>query len=282
MMQSTCSIQASFDYADERDVVRKTRLALAAQPLVAALFANSPFAAGRPSGFSSVRNHVWANTDADRCGIPEFFFEPSMSFERYVRWVMRVPLYSVVRGGHHVDMTRYTFADLLAGRPADVSPATVDDFELQLNAVSTEARLKSVLEMRGADSGSTEMVTALAALWCGLLYDDDALESAWEHFGSWSAHDRASLYARTPALSMGDLVGETSVRARLEALLDSSAAGLARRAVRHPANGADERVYLEPLFELLESSSRQSERLLRAYNGAWRQSTEPVLERCGP
>ena len=75
MMLRTCTVQANLDYASEADMVKKFRVSLALQPVAVALFANSPFVEGRPSGFLSHRSLVWTDTDPDRCGTLPFVFE---------------------------------------------------------------------------------------------------------------------------------------------------------------------------------------------------------------
>ena len=40
---------------------------LCTQPVATALFANSPFKEGKPTGYLSWRSHVWTDTDPDRC-----------------------------------------------------------------------------------------------------------------------------------------------------------------------------------------------------------------------
>jgi len=39
------------------------------QPVATALFANSPFKEGKPTGYLSWRSHVWTDTDPDRCAV---------------------------------------------------------------------------------------------------------------------------------------------------------------------------------------------------------------------
>ena len=56
-------------------MARKLRVSLALQPVATALFANSPFVEGKPSGFLSSRAHVWTDVDNARSGMPAVFFE---------------------------------------------------------------------------------------------------------------------------------------------------------------------------------------------------------------
>ena len=180
MMLRTCTVQVNLDFASEADMVRKFRVSLALQPIATALFANSPFTEGRPNGFLSYRSHVWTDTDPDRCGILPFVFEPGMGFERYVDYLLDVPMYFVYREGQYIDASGQSFRDFLQGRlpalPGEIP--TVGDWSDHATTVFPEVRLKRFLEMRGADGGPWKRLCALPALWVGLLYDADALAAA--------------------------------------------------------------------------------------------------------
>ena len=99
MMYRTCTAQVNLDFQSEADMVQKFRVGLALQPVATALFANSPFKEGKPNGFLSYRSHIWTDTDNDRCGILPFVFEAGMGFERYVDYILDVPMYFVYRDG---------------------------------------------------------------------------------------------------------------------------------------------------------------------------------------
>ena len=60
-------------------------VSLALQPIATALFANSPFVEGKPTGYLSSRAHVWTDTDPDRTGMLDFVFEDGFGFETYAR-----------------------------------------------------------------------------------------------------------------------------------------------------------------------------------------------------
>src|SRR5207237_9703761 len=97
MMVPTCSVQGDLGYGCEADMVKKFRVSLALQPVAVALFANSPFVEGRPSGLLSHRSLVWTDTDPDRCGTLPFVFESGFGFERFVGSLLDVPMDFVFR-----------------------------------------------------------------------------------------------------------------------------------------------------------------------------------------
>ncbi len=185
-------------------MVLKLRVSLALQPLITALFANSPFTDGKLNGFLSARSEIWRDTDPDRTGMLPFAFEPGMGFERYVDYALDVPMYFVKRGEIYHDVAGASFRDLLAGRLAALpgERATLSDWANHLTTIFPEVRLKRYLEMRGADAGSRRFLYALPALSVGLLYDSTALDGAWDIVKSWSKDQRAKLRDDVPRLGL--------------------------------------------------------------------------------
>ncbi|MEQ8232663.1 MAG: glutamate--cysteine ligase [Gammaproteobacteria bacterium] len=253
MMQRTASIQVSLDYADEADLVRKFRAALALQPLVVALTASSPYRDGSASGYQSFRSHVWRETDEARCGIPSCVFEDGFGFERYVDWALSVPMYSIVRNGHHLDTAGLSFRDFLAGCLPGLPGAhpCLADWTVHLPTLSPEVRLKQVLELRGADSGPLPMVVAVAALWTGLLYDDDALGATLELVGGWSQDARETLARDAAVHGLAAPINGHDLRALARQLLALAHTALARRGILDAAR-RDETIHLVPLREVVE------------------------------
>ena len=214
----------------------KLRVALALQPAITALFANSPFTDGKLNGFLSARSEIWRHTDPDRTGTLPFAFEPGMGFERYVDYALDVPLYFLKRGSAYVDVAGGSFRDLLAGRLAAApgERATMADWANHLSTIFPEVRLKRYLEMRGADVGPPARIVAMTALTAGLFYDPDALSSAWSLVEDWTAEDRQALRDEVPKLGFSAKVRGRSLQRRRR----RHGRACARRA---EAPGADER-----------------------------------------
>jgi glutamate--cysteine ligase len=271
MMLRTCTIQTNLDYASEADMVRKFRVALALQPLATALFANSPFTESKPNGFLSFRSHIWSDTDRDRTGMLPFVFEDGFGYERYLDFALDVPMYFVYRDGRYIDVAGQSFRDFLKGELPGLpgEKPRVSDFTDHLSTIFPEVRLKSFLEMRGADGGRWGKICALPALWVGLLYDDAALEAAWDEVKSWPLEGRQALRDSVPALGLKALTptGET-LRDLGTRVLAIAEAGLKTRA-RLNAAGDNESGFLDPLREILVANRTPAERLLDLYNGEW-------------
>lgn len=278
MMTRTCTVQVNLDFASEADMVKKFRVSLALQPIATALFADSPFTDGKPNGYLSYRSHIWTDTDPDRTGMLDFVFEEGFGFERYVDYLLDVPMYFVYRDGQYLDASGKSFRDFLDGR-LDLLPGekpTMKDWADHMTTAFPEVRLKKYLEMRGADGGPWNRLCALPAFWTGLLYDDAALDAAWDLVKDFSRQERHALRDGVPrhALKL-PFRGQTVRELALEAL-KIAGNGLARRQ-RLNAGGATESVFLEPLVELALAGETPAERKLALYHGDWGGSIDPVF-----
>lgn len=278
MMTRTCTIQVNLDFSSEADMVRKFRVGLALQPVATALFADSPFTEGRPNGFLSYRSQVWTDTDPDRTGLLDFVFEEGFGFERYVDYLLDVPMYFVHRDGRYLDVAGQSFRDFLDGRLPGLPGLrpTLRDFSDHSTTAFPEVRLKQYLEMRGADGGPWNRVCALPAFWVGLLYDASALDAAVELAGGISLAELHRLRAEVPRLGLRTRWGRGSLRDLAREALKIAVHGLARRARRN-AHGADERIHIEPLLEIVESGQTPAERKLELYAGRWNGSVDPLF-----
>ena len=265
MMLRTCTVQANLDFGGEADMVEKLRVSLALQPVTTALFANSPFTEGRPNGFRSMRAQVWTDVDASRTGIPDVVFEQGFGFERFVEWVLDVPMYFVTRNGKWLDAAGLSFRAFAEGRLGDAlegERATMGDFADHVTTAFTDVRLKRFLEMRGADAGGPNMLMAAPALWVGLLYDDAAQKAAAALIRGWTAEEMRALRAAVPREALRATIRGRGVREVAQDILAIARDGL-------KARGLGEEVYLAPLSEIVESGMTRADRLLALYEGAW-------------
>ncbi|MDP5277620.1 glutamate--cysteine ligase [Sphingomonas sp. DG1-23] len=271
MMLRTCTIQVNLDYASEADMAKKFRVGLALQPLATALFANSPFTEGKPNGFLSFRSNIWSDTDPARTGMLPFVFEQGFGYERYTDYALDVPMYFVYRDGEYIDAAGQSFRDFLKGElPAYPGhKPTIDDWADHLSTAFPEVRMKQFLEMRGADGGRWGRICALPAFWVGLLYDEGALDAAWELVKHWSMDEREALRSAVPKLALdAPIPGGGKLRDVAGEVLDISAAGLNARA-RLNASGDNESGFLDPLREIVRTGKVPAQVLLDRFNGDW-------------
>ncbi len=279
MMFRTCTVQVNLDFRSERDMVQKLRVSLALQPIATALFAASPFTEGKLNGLRSMRSEIWRDTDNNRSGMLAFAFEDGMGYERYVDWALDVPMYFVKRGAVYHDVTGGSFRALMDGKleAAPGERATLADWANHMGTLFPEVRLKRYLEMRGADAGPASMLVALPAFWVGLLYDEAALDQAWQLVRGWTEAERQALRDDVPAQGLGAMIGGRSVHDIARDVLKLARGGLARRGRLDPL-GCDETRFLEPLDEIIASGKTVADRLIASYHGEWRGSVDPAFQ----
>jgi glutamate--cysteine ligase len=277
MMLRTCTVQANLDYQSEADMVKKFRASLALQPVTVALFANSPFVEGRPSGHLSHRSLVWTDTDPDRCGTLPFVFEDGFGFERYVDYMLDVPMYFVYRHGTYIDASGQSFRDFMAGKLPALPGETplIGDWADHLTTAFPEVRLKTYIEMRGADGGPWRRLCALPALWVGLLYDAAALDAAYNLVADWTMEEREAMRRDVPLLGLDTPHRSRTFRDIALEMLEIAREGLHRRARRDPC-GDDETHYLDTLFSVAGSGRTPAQELLEDYKTRWGGRIEPV------
>ena len=273
MMYRTSTVQVNLDYASEVDMVKKLRVALALQPVATALFASSPFFDGKPNGHRSWRSRIWRGLDDSRTGMLPFVFDPGMGFQAYVDWVLDVPMYFVYRDGRYISALGQSFRAFLKGElPAlPGEKPTLSDWADHMTTVFPEARAKKFIEMRGADCGDQAHIVALSAFWVGLMYDQTALDAAWDLV---KGLDRETREAMRVAASVSALQGEAGgVK-----LLDMARAAVGLSHAGLVARGLGEEVQLQPLVESLKTGKVQADRWLSLYEGDWGHSLTPIYQ----
>jgi glutamate--cysteine ligase len=272
MMLRTCTVQTNVDFADEADMVKKFRVSLALQPVATALYANSPFVEGVDTGFVSRRSHIWTDTDPDRCGMLPFVFEDGFGFERYVDWLLDVPMYFAYRQSRYIDLSGKSFRDFMAGRlHNDVGDvARMTDWADHITTAFPEVRLKRFLEMRGSDCGPRDLIVSLPALWMGVLYDQTALDAAWDLVKDWTIAEHDAVRAAVPRLGLRTPFRDTTLQVLAQRMVAIADAGLkARRQL--DAQGRDETMYLDPLRRIADSgitlAEEKGQRVARDFGG---------------
>ena len=281
MMFRSCTVQVNLDFASEADMVKKMRVSLALQPVATALFANSPFGDQKPNGFLSYRAHVWTDTDGNRTGMLPFAFDEAFSYEHYVDWALDAPMYFVKRQGQFLNATGLSFRDFLKGE-LEILPGelpTLSDWEDHLSTLFPEVRLKTFIEQRGADGGPWSRLCALPAFWVGLLYDQSALDAAWDLVKDWTAEERDSLRLGAAKTALKTPFRDTNLQEIAKQALAISRQGLKARGILN-GHGENEAHFLDDLDEIAASGMTPAERLLERYHTEWAGRIEPVFEAC--
>jgi len=276
MMHATATVQANFDYADEADMAAKMRVAMGCSPIVSALFANSSLTGGKPNGFISRRVEIWRHTDPDRCGYLPFVLEGEFGYGRYAEWALDVPLFFVVRNGEYLPARGLTFRQFLERGFAE-HRATLKDWDLHLTTLFPEARLKRIIEVRGADTVPRDLICALPALWKGVLYDAESLRDAWSLVADWSLEQREAALMGVARRGLRARLADVPALELARELVGLAARGLARILERGDTD-RDEDGFLDPLREQIELGRSPGEIVLERWEGEWQRSPERLIE----
>lgn len=250
MMLRTCTVQVNLDYPNEQECGRRFCSMLKASSLLTALFANSPYKEGQATGYHSERSRVWSEVDPKRCGLPPFAFEENFSYEKYVDWVLQVPMFFIYREGQYIPYHQPFSSYLADGFVDDHGQrhyATLADWELHLSTVFPEVRLKPYIEIRGADAVSHRYLCALPALSKGLLYDDQSLSALEELVSGLSPQQAQDRWERARKFAFQD----PDILALCQRMLRIARDGLDRLDASL-APDAREACFLDPLQELLD------------------------------
>lgn len=275
MMHATASVQASFDYADEADMVKKMRVALGLQAIVAAIYANSSLAGGKATGLVSKRMRIWRDTDPDRCGGIPFVFDPDFGYRRYLEWALDVPLFFVVRDGRYLGRPGLTFRQFME-RGHEGHRATLGDFDRHLTTLFPDVRLKRLIEVRGADACEIGLVASVPALWQGLLYDDQASAAAWALVADWSPGEREEVYDAVARRGLEAKSGRHVVLDLARKVVEIAAAGLRRLGDRDETGRSAESL-LDPVRAQIALGKSPGQVLVERWEGEWQRRPERLI-----
>jgi glutamate--cysteine ligase len=172
MMRSTAAIQVNLDLGPPDEIDARWRLTHALGPVLAAAFANSPFADGAPTGWRSTRLAVWHEIDPTRTMPAANGVDCRQAWARYaldaeVMLVRRTPT-------DHVALPRgLTFAKWIEhGHP--LGWPTAEDLEYHLGTLFPPVRPRGWLELRMVDALPTPWWRVAGAITATLVNDSDA------------------------------------------------------------------------------------------------------------
>ena len=276
MMAGTATVQTNLDYASEEDMSRKFFVGMSFSPLMTALFANSPFAEGRPSGYLSTRTHVWQYTDPDRCGVPPSALREGFGYQDYINYALDVPMFFIHREGHYLPYPGRSFRTFVE-KGMDGHVATHEDWLLHLTTLFPEVRLKNVLEFRMVDVGPPPFICALAALSRGLFYDETALRDAEELARKLPVETHQAKREELLRHGLKSDIGGRSAQSWAMDLVNIAEAGL-ERLNQLDEQGENEVKFLAPLRQIATSGTTQAEALLETWAKDWNKTFPPLMD----
>ena len=193
MMCNTASVQVCLDAGQETTVKGgyrwRWRLAHHIGPVLVAAFANSPLRQGRPSGWRSTRQQVWAHLDPGRTLPPPDDGDPR---DAYATYALDAELMLIRRDGEPswAAPRGLTFRGWLRGELGNERPPTINDLTYHLSTLFPPVRPRGHLELRMIDAQCGDGWIVPAAVAWALLEDPCAADTAmaaaeplWAHAG---------------------------------------------------------------------------------------------------
>ena len=262
MMYQTSGIQINYDYTSEKDFEKKFKVGNYLAPLTIALFANSPFANKKFTGYLSYRNKVWQNTA--RAGIMPITFE-NLNFEKYLDYAINYSLLFVIKDGKYIKPNGQTFKDFIEGKfsPLKGVKATIKDFETHLATIFTEVRLKQIIEFRSIDTCDWGCICNGPAFFTGLIYG--ALDETFDIIKSWNKNDVMEAYLKSPKQGLEAELQGKKLYEWSKIFLDLAKRGLNKRKEMN-ANNRDETIYLKHIEDIIDRKTNRAQLLLDKFN----------------
>ncbi|MDQ1628619.1 MAG: glutamate--cysteine ligase [Actinomycetota bacterium] len=182
MMSTTAAVQVCLQAgADERDVRRRWSLVHALAPVLVASFAHSPLRGGRPTGWASTRQQIWAQLDPTRtrpvlpAGQSGEEVDPAEQWARYALDA-RVMLRRTTGDSWQVD-PGMTLRGWVRGETT-APPPTYDDVAYHLSTLFPPVRPHAWLELRMIDALPDRLWPVAGAVTTALVDDPRAADAA--------------------------------------------------------------------------------------------------------
>ncbi|MFE3660574.1 ergothioneine biosynthesis glutamate--cysteine ligase EgtA [Streptomyces sp. NPDC059165] len=180
MMCSSASVQVCLDAGHEEPgplgLGRRWRTAHLLGAVLVAAFAHSPLGAGRPTGWKSTRQALWADLDPVRALAPPLDDEPRVAWAHHV---LDAPVMCIrAPEGPWVVPERLTFRQWI--RSADPRPPTRTDLDYHMTTLFPPVRPRGHLELRMIDAQPGEDGWMVPVAVTAALFDDpEAAETAY-------------------------------------------------------------------------------------------------------
>jgi glutamate--cysteine ligase len=184
MMCGTASVQVCVDAGEDNGGASgyrsRWRLLHAIGPVLVAAFANSPLREGKPAGWQSARQQVWANMDPGRTRAPALNGDPRDAWTAYAldAQLMCVP---EPDSPDWAAPPGLTFRDWLRGGsalPAGLRPPEPGDLDYHLSTLFPPVRPHGHMELRMIDAQPGDGWIVPAAVVSALADDQRAADAA--------------------------------------------------------------------------------------------------------
>ena len=261
MMYRTCGTQINLDYCSEEDFTKKFKLSCYLVPLSMALFANSSIVEKKNSNYYSYRSKVWQETS--RGGLPVEFLD-NMDFEKYAKFIMKIPILFAQRKNNYIEVNGKNFEDFMNGRLGEINNELPDENDLSnhLGTIFTENRLKQYIEIRSIDTCDWDCLCNAPAFYVGLLYGN--LEESLEIVSKWNKKNLLNAYIEAPKKGLRTELEGKNIGEWNKIFFNLAKKGLEKRNQLNKSK-KNETIYLNYINQILNSNKTNAELILSKF-----------------
>jgi len=184
-------VHVNFGYTSEKDAINKFQTILKISPILIAMFANSPLNSGRISGFLNLRTRSSALSSPDRTKIQKIFFKEDFSFDKWIDYLLTLPMRRIERKGKRIYIP-LLFGDYLKNGYKN-HRACMHDFYNHIKSFWGEMRIKSYLEYRGIDCVPLHLIPSVLSLIRGLTLNFKTMQKCQNLVKNWTFSDHLEM-----------------------------------------------------------------------------------------
>jgi len=254
MMRNTSSIQINYDIKSEKDLEETMYIFDCLHPVLSYLFCYSPFRNGEIIHDLNFRNHIWENTDGDRCRslINHGISGEEGLLDLYCDFVYGVPSIFKIDNKNNIQKSNVSIGEELNNKYLK-GELKEEDIKVALHQIFTNVRLKTLIELRDIDCLPVEYSMAPVAFTSGLINEISIRERLLDVFNNWTLNEKISWNKLASSLD-GNKIGPNNKKFIdwIKFFSELSLEGLAKR-------GFGEEKYFLEFFENIISNGTLSE-----------------------
>lgn len=270
-------IHVNFGYSSENDAVDKFQTLMKISPILVAMFANSPLNASKSSGFLVNRPHSTFQICPHRTRIQRVFFEEDFGFEKWVDYLLELPMRRIERKGKQI-FVPLLFGDFLKNG-FKRHKARIGDFYLHIKSVWNEVRIKHYLEYRGFDTVPPHLIPSIPAIIRATTLNPSVMQACQELVKDWNFSDHLEMREKIfkHALQAETPDGRKVLHLAKELLeIASSSLQDRHRKINHRVDASR---FLWPIKEyIFVREQSPAEYVMEMWKGKWHKNPRKLLD----
>lgn len=265
-MKALSGIHINFDYTSEEHLIRKMKTLYRLSPIMAALFANSPFERGSVAECIGMRRRWIFHGAPGQERLSEGMLGDGFTFPSWVLWYVRQRLIIFPFNQDIVVPKGWTFETWMREGYEGRFP-TFSDFDQHVKTRWTDFRFRpGYVEYRVIDTLPFPLLMAATAFVKGLTFDPKGCAEVERLTGGWTEETIQTLHHKGCSDGLRSVVGGTTLQTLVLELLAVARENLSRATVLDDA-GNNESIFLKPIERFAEQGITPAEDLLAFTNG---------------